>query len=85
MRFVVGGTNDWERERSQVPDGVVERTPRALLLLGCMVRVRMLARPLSLSLSPLVGSPTLPFIDKGGAQAFTDGGKEKILRAQKVL
>jgi len=78
MRFVVGGTNGWERERSQVPDGVVERTPRALLLLGCMVRVRVLARPF------LVGSPALPFIDKG-AQVFIDGGKEKILRAQKVL
>ena len=77
MRFVVGGTNGWERERSQVPDGVEERTPRALLLLGCMVRVRVLARPES---NPLVGSPALPFIDRG-AQAFTDGGKEKILRA----
>ena len=78
MRFVVGGTNGWERERSQVPDGVVERTPRALLLLGCMVRVRVLARPESI---PLVGSPALPFIDKGAGQVFTDGGKEKILRA----
>ena len=28
-RFVVGGTNDRERDRSQVSDGRVERKPRA--------------------------------------------------------
>ena len=28
-RFVVGGTNDRERDRSQVSDGKVERTMRA--------------------------------------------------------
>ena len=35
-RFVVGGTNGRERDRSQVSDGKVERMPRARLLLGCM-------------------------------------------------
>ena len=35
-RFIVGGTNSRERKRSQVSDGMVERTPRARLLLGCM-------------------------------------------------
>ena len=33
-RFVVGGTNGRERDRSQVSDRKVERTPRAWLLLG---------------------------------------------------
>ena len=74
MRFIVGGTNGWERERSQVPDGVVERTPRAMLLLGCMVHVRVLARP---ELIPLVGSPALPFIDKGGGAGVYRWGKRK--------
>ena len=32
--FVVGGTNSRERDGSQVSDGMVERAPRALLLLG---------------------------------------------------
>ena len=36
-RFVVGGTNDRERDRSQVSDGKVERMPRARLLLGCVL------------------------------------------------
>ena len=35
-RFIVGGINGRERERSQVSDGMVERTPRAQSLLGCM-------------------------------------------------
>ena len=36
-RFVVGGTNGRERDRSHVSDGRVERMPRALLLLGCVL------------------------------------------------
>ena len=48
--------------------------PRALLLLGCMVRVRVLARPASI---PLVGSPALPFIDKGGGVGIYRWGKRK--------
>ena len=38
-RFVVGGINGRERERSQVSDEMVERTPRAWSLLGCMCDV----------------------------------------------
>ena len=36
-RFVVGVTNGRERDRSQVSDGKVERTLRALLLLSCVL------------------------------------------------
>ena len=36
-RFVVGGTNGRERDRSQVSDGKVERTPRTRLLLDCVL------------------------------------------------
>ena len=74
MMFVVGGTNGRERERPQVPDGVIGRTPRALLELGRVVRVCVLTCSESIHL-PLVGSPTLPFIGQGGA-GFTDKGKE---------
>ena len=38
-RFVVGGTNGRERDRSQVSDGKVERTPRDWLLLDCVLCV----------------------------------------------
>ena len=36
-RFVVGGTNGRERDRSQVSNEKVKRTPRAWLLLGCVL------------------------------------------------
>ena len=36
-RFVVGGTNGRERDRSQVSDGRVETMLRAWLLLGCVL------------------------------------------------
>ena len=39
-RFVVGGTNGRERDGSQVSGGKVERTPRAWLLLGCVLCVQ---------------------------------------------
>ena len=34
-RFIVGGINGRERDRSQVSDGKVERVSRARLLLSC--------------------------------------------------
>ena len=40
-RFVVGGTNGRERDRSQVSDERVERMPRALLQLGCVLCVEI--------------------------------------------
>ena len=43
-RFVVGGTNGRERDRSQVSDGKVKRTPRAQLLLGCVLCVELIRR-----------------------------------------
>jgi len=36
-RFVVGGTNGRERDRSQVSDGKVERVLRARLLFSCVL------------------------------------------------
>ena len=36
-RFIVGGTNGRERDRSQVSDGKVERMPRAQLLFVCVL------------------------------------------------
>ena len=36
-RFVVGGTNGRERDRSQVSDGKVIRELRAWMLLSCVV------------------------------------------------
>ena len=35
-RFVIGGINGRERDKSQVSDEKVERMPRARLLLGCV-------------------------------------------------
>ena len=76
MRFIVGGTNGWERERPQVPDGVIGRTPRALLELGRVVRVCVCVLTYSELIPPLlVVSPALPFIGQGGA-GFTDKEKE---------
>ena len=75
-RFVVGGTNDREREGSQVSEGMVERMLRACSLLGrmCDVLCVELVHP---KLVPSMGGPTLPFIDQGGA-GVTDGRKRKI-------
>ena len=74
-RFVVGGTNDRERERSQVSDGMIERTPRAWSLLGCMRDVLCLS-----NWSPFVGSPALPFIGQGRAGGLQMGERGKNLR-----
>ena len=57
-RFVVGGTNSRERDRSQVSDRKVERALRAWLLLSyvlCDVWCVELIRPLS-------GVPCPPFL-----------------------
>ena len=70
--FIVGGTNRRERDRSQVSDGKVERALRAWLLLSCVLCGVWCVESIPL----LVGCPTLPFIDKGGA-GITDGRKKK--------
>ena len=44
-RFVVGGINGRERNRSQVSDGRVERMPRARLLLGYVLCVKINPSP----------------------------------------
>ena len=77
-RFVVGGTNGRERDRSQVSDGKDERALRAWLLLGYM-----LCDAWCVELIPLlVGCPALPFIDQGGA-GITDGRKRKNQRQRR--
>ena len=43
-RFIVGGTNGRERDRSQVFDGKVDRMPRVQLLLGCVLCVELIRR-----------------------------------------
>ena len=79
-RFIVGGTNERERDRSQVSDGKVERMPRAWLLLGCMLCLGLIHRLAYIKRSvPLVGCPALPLIDQGGA-GITDGRKRKKQR-----
>ena len=73
--FVVGGTNDRERERSQVSEGMVERMPRACSLLGRMHDVLCVGLVRQKSVSSM-GGPALLFIE-GGA-GVTDGRKRKI-------
>jgi len=74
-RFVVGGTNGGERDRSQVPGGVVERTTRALLLLGRVVHALTCRESI-----PLSGSPALPFIGRRGEQGLQMGERGKYQR-----
>ena len=73
MRFVVGGTNGWERERPQVPDGVIGRTPRALLELGRVVRVCVFR------IDPLSGEPCPPFYRSRGSRVYRQ--RKRALRA----
>ena len=75
-KFIVGGTNGRERDRSQVSDRRVERMPRARLLLGCVLCVESI-RPLSGASCPLFYRPR-------GA-GVTDGRKRKKPKVEKVL
>ena len=61
-RFVVGGPNGRERDRSQVSDGKVERTPRARLLLDCVLCVK--------TIGPFSGVPRPPFYRPRGEQGL---------------
>ena len=58
---------------SQVSDGKIERTPKARLLLGCVLCVE--------SIRHFNGVPCPPFIDQGGA-GITDGRKRKKLEGR---
>ena len=75
-RFIVGGTNGQERDRSQVSDGKVKMMPRARLLLGCVLCVE--------SIHPSSGVPCPPFIAQG-EQGLQMGEKGKNQRVEKVL
>ena len=79
-RFVVGVTNGRERDRSQVSDGKVERTLRALLLLRCVLCEAWCVE----SIRPYSEVPCPPFYRSRGA-GITDGRKRKKLEAKKVL
>ena len=79
-RFVVGVTNGRERDRSQVSDGKVERTLRALLLLSCVLCGAWnvgLIRPFS-------GVPCLPFYRSRGSRDYRCEKEEKP-EAKKVI
>ena len=79
-RFVVGGTNGRERDRSQVSDGKVERALRARLLLSCVLCGAWcvdLIRPLS-------GVPYPPFYRPRGSRDYR-WEKEEKPEVEKVL
>ena len=79
-RFVVGGTNGRERDRSQVSAGKVERTLRAWLLLSyvlCDVWCVELIHPFS-------GVPYLPFYRSRESRDYR-WEKEEKPEAKKVL
>ena len=79
-RFVVGVTNERERDRSQVSDGKVERTLRALLLLSCVLCDAWCV----LLIPPLSGVCCLPFYRPRGSRDYR-WEKEEKLEAKKVL
>ena len=68
-KFIVGVTNERERDMSQVSDGKVEQVLRGWMLLSCAVCVWNQS-------VILVGCLALPFIDQGGA-GIIDGRKRK--------
>ena len=79
-RFVVGGTNGRERDRSQVSDGKVEMALRAWLLLSyvlcdawCVELIRLLS-----------GVSCPPFYRPRGSRDYK-WEKEEKLEAEKVL
>ena len=79
-RFVVGGTNSRDRDRSQVSDGKVERALRARLLLSCALCGAWcvgLIRPLS-------GVSYIPFYRSRGSKGYR-WEKEEEPEAKKVL
>ena len=74
-RFIVGGTNGRERERSQVSDGMVERTPRAQSLLGCMSDV-LCVELISQKIDPFSGVACPPFYRPRGNRGYRSEKKE---------
>ena len=79
-RFVVGGTNGRERDRSQVSDGKVERALRAWLLLSCVLCDAWCV----LLIPPSSGVPCLPFYRPRGSRDYR-WEKEEKPGAKKVL
>ena len=79
-RFIVGGTDGRERDRSQVSDGKVERTLRAWLLLSCVLYGACCV----LSIGPLSGVPCLPIYRPRESRDYR-WEKEEKPEAKKVL
>ena len=77
-RFVVGGTNRRERDRSQVSNGKVERALRAWLLLSCVLCGVWCVE----LICPLSGVPYPPFYRSRGA-GLTNGRKGKNQRQRR--
>ena len=79
-RFIVGGTNGRERDRSQVSDGKVKWMPRAWLLLSCVLCDALCVE----FFCPLSGVPCLPFYRLRGSRDYR-WEKEEKPEAKKVF
>ena len=75
-RFVVGGTNGRERDRSQVSHGMVERMLRAQSLLGCMRDV-LCVELISQKVHPFSGVSYPPFYRPRGSRGYRWKKEEK--------
>ena len=88
-RFVVGGINGRERDRSQVSDGKVEKVPRAWLLLSCVLCGAWCVEFIRESIRPLSGVSCLPFYRPRGSRDYKWDKEEpeakKVLRRCRVL
>ena len=65
-RFIVGGTNGRERDRSQVSNGKVERALRAWMLLNCVLCDAWCIE----LIHPLSGVPYPPFYRSRGSKDY---------------
>ena len=79
-RFIVGGTNGRERDRSQVSNGKVERALRAWMLHSCLLCDALCVE----FIGPLSGVPCLPFYRSWGSRGYRWEEEEKP-DAKKVL
>ena len=77
------GTNGQERDMSQVSGGKVERTPRAWLLLDCVLCVKLICRLLYQIDPSLSGAPCPPFYRPRGEQGLQTGERGKNQRQRR--
>ena len=65
-KFIVGGINSRDRDKSQVSDGKVERALRAWLLLNCVLCDAWCVE----LIRPFSGLPCLPFYRSRGSRDY---------------